>query len=221
MVKFDNSSVDCRNFENRIQDLMDQRVNISNDRILKSHSVSCHECATTLASFQALEQALYASFDREKFNAPSRTTTIPVAASTWSIAAAVLAIAAVLTIIVLPVLNQDQNGVEVAQVEPSVGESTPSIKIPPPAPSVPTPIVNEVKSPLTPSINLVSYDLPTTLRNAYQYAAELPGIRPFECSLNATIEALQNSWNSSSEPQDQDDNPDLGTYDYIQQNGLA
>lgn len=209
----DGQSIQCSEFEDRIQDLMDQRIPLSNDSILQNHSADCLECRLTLVSFESLESALFATFETDE--APIK----PLQAGTRSLAglaSALIAIAALILIFAIPVFVNQPNLIMLAKNQPA-DVATP-VTAPPETAGQSLPDTYTK----TPGISMVSYEtIPSSLRNAYQYAAELPGIRPIECSVTVTIEALQKSWNSSPPPKQDKDNPDLGTWSHINKNGLA
>lgn len=217
MASQSNSKISCEGFENRIQDLMDQRIALADDQDLNLHANQCPQCRSVLSNFSSLEKVLFSAFaEQESLSGlPDHRTTHGIAA--WSISGAMMAIAAVLALIIIPTLNRPAgNMITVAQNDSAIADhvNLPDLENSPEADI-------EIKAPVHPSVTLVSYDLPPTLKNAYHYAAELPGIRPIECSLNVTIEVLQNSWKTLPAPKQNEESPDLGHSHFLNQNGMA
>lgn len=214
--KHDERAIDCVSFENRIQDLMDRRIALTSDQLLLQHSESCEGCRQMFASFQSLESVLSTAFlndcladsDLEVSTRPNFLTS----ATHWGVAAAIVSLAAILLVAFVPIFNQPSNGLMIAD---NAGSSLPAVVDAPESSS-------ESAQPSGEMINLVSYEtIPPSLRNAYQYAAELPGIRPIECSVTVTIEALQKSWSPPEKPKQEKENPDLGQFYSGHNNGLA
>ncbi len=216
--KSSNQTVECDAFEDRIQDLMDRRIPLSTDEVLQTHAKNCLECQQSLASFASLEFALVTTFDSEDFVAEVSATAQPVAQIPhWTLISAVTALAALLLVFIIPILNIQPKSLSVADNNSHATE-LPSDRLPAAATFQPVPI--EITKSL--EFNLVSYDtFSPTLRNAYQYAAQLPGIRPIECSVTVTIEALQKSWRTPPQQKREKDNPDLGQSTFANRNGLA
>ncbi|MDB4778221.1 hypothetical protein OAG68_02070 [bacterium] len=216
--KTSNQTIECDAFEDRIQDLMDRRIPLSSDEILQSHARSCVECQQSLTSFASLEFALVATFESEDFAAESTTTAQPLTQIPhWTLISAATALAALLLVLIIPILNNQSKGPVLADNSSHSPERS-SDQLIAAAPLQPLPI-DLTKAP---EFNLVSYNtFSPTLRNAYQYASELPGIRPIECSFTVTIEALQKSWRTPPQQKREKDNPDLGQSTVANRNGLA
>ena len=216
---FDKQTIDCESFEDRIQDLMDRRIALDSDRLLCEHSDKCADCHSVLTSFQSLEAVLSQAFVRDCLTDADVSTPrdFHSSLSQWTVVGAIASLAALVLVVIAPMFNTPSNVITVADnnnsVTPLVEDAQEDIVLP--IQKAPANHPNDM-------ITMVSYDtIPPSLRNAYQYAAELPGIRPIECSVTVTIEALQKSWNTPSEPKEDKESPDLGQSHSGQENGLA
>lgn len=218
---FDEQMIDCESFEDRIQDLMDRRIALDSDRLLCEHSDECMGCKQVLTSFQSLESVLCQAFvddclgDHDLEVASHRD--FHNSLSQWTVVGAIAALAALVLVVIVPMFNPQSNGITVADNDNSVAPVVEDVQD-----DIVLPLTKAPANHPNDMITMVSYDtIPPSLRNAYQYAAELPGIRPIECSVTVTIEALQKSWNTPSEPEEDKECPDLGQSHTSQANGLA
>lgn len=214
--KHDDQVIDCASFEDRIQDLMDQRVALNSDPLLLKHSADCESCHQVLSSFQSLEMVLSEALISERFAESDfempAVSSFKTSAIHWGVATAIVSLAAMLLVAFVPIFDQQSNGLMVAD---NASSSLPVVV----NPSKNLPSADASRGEM---INLVSYEtIPPSLRNAYQYASELPGIRPIECSVTVTIEAFQKSWKAPEKPKQNEENPDLGRSNSNRGNRIA
>lgn len=219
-------NLDCFSFDCRVQDLMDERIELRTDLPLQNHAAECESCRSLLSSFESLESALGAAFpfnavedeskELDSFASP-RISDHQKTVASWGIAGAVLAMAAMLLLMLQPVSESFRTD-DLAEL------SLPPATAPSAEPGATEPnLLADDSSEFEPSdINSAVYhSIPTSLRNAYQYAVELPGIRPIECSINVTLDVLQKSLGPFPTPKPGDLEPDLGKSHQLAQDTLA
>ena len=237
----------CDRFEEQVQSLMDRRVLLKDDPQLQRHTDECESCRRLLENFLAFELTLNKVFPADRVgvadelfsvdgsvsresdgsgivNRPAELDSFAFRASgknkraaRWGAVVSVLAAAVVLFLLVPNWLVGEGSVAGIDSGDVVVALDSGSLKA----------VSNRKQSE---EIQLSSTSesgvnrfgmlrtLPVSLRNAYGYAAELPGVRPLECSVNVTIEMLQRSFDRfSGDKQIDEENPDLGYFDHAWQ----
>ena len=229
----DGSDLNCKNFERRVHQRLDERLALSGDRLLLEHAVRCAACDTLMRDYGGLECGLEygatlgrSSMGRSSMGRSSKENAITppalsrkVRKNVWSpstklrgsrkqkLLVVLVSIAAGLFLVfsVLPFGNLLKRW----------GESQPhsmvrSNSITPGAGAFHTPKF---------AVALITPTAPTarswgrfsgsleSFSPYLQYTSELPGVRPMQCSVNLTIDLLQRSLVLPDSPQ-----PDLGWF---------
>ena len=228
------NSLCCDRFEERVQSLMDQRVLLKDDPQLQSHAQGCESCSGLLESFLALEVALnqvfpasgagiaaevFAVDGKGTLERPSDLDSFVYRTSgnkrkrtgRWGVAVSALAAAVVLFLLVPNWLAGERSIAGGDSAEIVALDSAAMEAVDPPKQYEKTQLSILPENAVN-RFEMVS-SLPVSLRNAYGYAVELPGVRPLECSVNVTIEMLQRSFGRfSGEKQIEEEKPDLGYF---------
>jgi len=221
-------SLDCTSFEDRIHRILDDRLTLTGDELLIRHASECASCAQVLNDYDSIDDSvklLPDEIDKILNDAKEFDVTNGMGsfASRHFGLIASLAALVVIGIGLFNIMNSDQTEFtpRVASNPSSTYGSTrmlPIVKnsITKTSRKTPdsSPFSRNFKLPNTiPSINLPTvpnwdevYQTLDPLEPVLTYSPELPGIRPMQCSLNATLQLLKQSFSKS----EQKTEPDLG-----------
>ena len=228
--------LDCNRFEERLQSLMDQHVGLASDTQVQNHAKGCECCGKLLNDFLALEKTLGKVFSPNandrifgvdasgdvQVGSSARSHSLGLStkrsrATHWMMTGSAMAAAAILLLLVPNWMVGDRSVAdEGSDVVVASLDTEPSA----------TELVIEPGAQLSAQENMqyrsgMVQTLPVPLRSVYGYAAELPGVRPFECSVNVTIEMLQRSFGRFAGEKQVEEDPDLGHFLYNGQQRMA
>ena len=233
-------SLDCRSFEHRIHQILDDRLTLTGDDLLMDHAARCAECEKILKDYDSVDDSVKL-LPEELAEMLSEVEVNPVTGSYATKRLVLLASLAAMIVISLNVfhaLDKPESNVplKVASKKPTAPEGAvvhvdaamPTqpvmLKIAQPQ-KRPTPdtspfspnfsVANAMPSiyfPTVPTTDDISQTL-DSLEPVLSYSSSIPTVRPVHCSLNATINLLKQSL------QKPERKPDLGFW--IDTNMLA
>jgi len=227
-----NGSIDCSNFEDRIHQILDDRLTLTGDDLLMAHVAHCADCEQILKDYETVDDSIkllpaelaqiIAQADQSQRGTFSNRTLV------W---AATLAAVLVLTLNVVNSFNSTgqlkTENRDVAMV------NAPKLPVAPKAVTTPNPKTIEPRftpdsSPFSKNFSMVATmpsipevpswrDIsdrldplePTVIAPVFSYSSKIPAVRPVHCSLNATISVLKHSFGTSDE-RNKEKRPDLG-----------
>jgi hypothetical protein len=218
-----NGSIDCRDFEDRIHQILDDRLTLPGDDLLMAHVAKCAKCELILNDYDSVDDSIKLLPDdlANILKNADRTEPAPFASKTLAWAAALAAV----IVISLNVFNSVSSNV------PSTASNAPTepapLAIVPKAPKAvaPSPRITPDTSPFSrnfsvansmpmipsvPSWGDISKSLdplePTVIDPVLSYSSKIPAVRPVHCSFNATISVLKKSLSKPKRSK----KPDLG-----------
>lgn len=224
-----NRPLDCALFEERIHRILDDRLTVTGDDLLMAHASECEPCARLLNDYESVEDSvkfLPGEIDKILGAQQEFSVTRGLGFVTSSRHFSLIASLAALIVICVGVINSFDTRHQSRSsrlADSTVNGSSPEFS---PRPVDVVPAKTRRKTPDTSpfsqnfsvanSITLISLpEVPSwddvsrkldPLEPVITYSAEIPGVRPMQCSLNATLELLKRSF-SKSEPEI---DPDLG-----------
>ena len=203
---------DCQKFEQRIQFLMDSRIDPETDQEICAHSAVCESCYESLMTFSLLHTNYLQDTDSMKIKLEhlglheamlKHKKQRPDYKHLFALAASIAALILVMTALSIQFLNsRPADAVAVIKVEPA--------PLPPKSPEAPT--YNNVD--LEYSVSLESFvRIKESLDNNEIYASisELPGLRPFK-TISNYLDWFQRSFLGNT-PKSTDDK-DVGQFDH-------
>lgn len=221
-----NQSFDCTSFEDRIHCLLDDRLTLAGDEILVNHASQCSDCARLLNDYETVNDSVKL-LPEEIEKILSEAKEFDVTNGLGSFASRHVGLIASLAALILiavglfnvfdadrpvaapPMASNSASMSKVRTVPFVASRPTPRRKTPDTSPFSPNFSVENsismVSFPTMPSWDEVSKRL-DQLEPVLNYSSEIPGIRPMQGSLNATLKLLKESFSKS----DQESDPDLG-----------
>ena len=212
-------SLDCRSFENRIHQLLDDRLSLTGDDLLMAHVAKCAECEKILNDYESVDDSikLLPADLAEILRESEIELDSPAFASRRFLLLASLAAMIVISLNVFHGLDRDRtSGVspmakrvvtpQFAVASHQVAESRqlfsnhsdqPQIRrTPDSSPFSPNfSVINSIPSinlPTVPSWDDISQTL-DPLQPVLNYSSRIPAVRPVHCSLNVTLNWLKHS----------------------------
>ncbi len=231
-----NGSIDCRNFEDRIHQILDDRLTLTGDDLLMAHVANCADCEKIFNDYDSVDDSikLLPGDLAHILNKAEQPTPAPFASRTMVLAASLAA----MVVISLNIFNAIStiNVSETAQTDSQIA-AAPYLANAPKGISndlaIATPITsNNVRMtpdsspfsrnfsmvqsmpmiPAVPSWRDISRSLdplePTVIDPVLSYSSKIPAVRPVHCSVNATISVLRHSFEESKSNKKR--KPDLG-----------
>jgi hypothetical protein len=222
-----NGALDCSSFEDRIHQILDDRLTITGDELLMSHAAQCAECEKTLNDYDSVDDSIKllpeeiaqilsqadAKLSERRHAYPSDTRGLA-----WVTAVAALMFIAFNLLIgpTEPTPSPDLASRSFNEIAP-----TPSLAIATPSAASQTrKRVTLDTSPFSPNFSF-AISLPTIpevptwdqiaesldpLEPVMTYSAKIPAISSVHCSLNATFNLIKKSFTKTPKKK----NPDLG-----------
>lgn len=223
-------SLDCRSFEDRIQQILDDRLTLTGDDLLMAHAARCAQCEKILNDFDSVDDSvklLPAELAQILLEADAKRVSQPFVSRRFILVAS-LAATIVILLNIIQALNNDQESKSshVAQVRAvsQLAIASPETIIQLSKSVLPKPAVHyrptPDSSPFSPEFSFVnsmpSIQFPTVpswveisqsldpLEPVLTYSSTIPSIQPVHCSLKAGINLLKRSFSKSGRK------PDLG-----------
>ena len=219
-------SLNCRSFEDRIHQILDDRLTLTGDDLLMAHAARCAACEHILKDYDSVDDSVKllpadladilreADANRDSAASPSRRLVV----------LASLAAMIVVSLNVFHRLNNQQptepasvirvaSAPLLAAVSPKSDNRRKSLAS---QPHRPTPDTSPFHKNFSIDSSILRINFPTVptwgdisdsldpLEPVLTYSSKIPAVRPVHCSLNATINLLKQSFSKS------DQKPDLG-----------
>lgn len=218
----ENRSLDCAAFEDRIHQILDDRLTLTGDRLLMDHVAACPPCGAKLDDYETVDDSVKLLKDEidqllnHHGNQPQSTAHWAGWARTIAVVASLAALIFVLTG-VFPTPQAVPNHVEnSSRTEPSTPSLAANRQRGDREQTDPIQSTNRhVTPPTSPfsrdfegySISQISDFSVSTMAPwsdlgnwqkisspLFQFSSEFPGVRPIHCSLNVTIDLLKKSF---------------------------
>ena len=223
-------SLNCRSFEDRIHQILDDRLTLTGDDLLMAHAARCADCEQILNDYDSVDDSvkLLPADLAEILREADAKRVSPAFASRRLVVLASLAAMIVISLNIFHGLNNEPpiQSASVAHVAsaPLLAIATleaDNQRLPiATQPQRPTPDTSPFSKNFSVENSILSINLPTTLpavptwgdisksldplEPVLTYSSKIPAVRPVHCSLNATINLLKQSFSKS------DQKPDLG-----------
>ncbi len=220
-----NGSLDCSSFEDRIHQVLDDRLTLTGDELLMGHVAHCADCERIFNEYNSVDDSiklLPAELAEilSQSDIPARKQTVSKGVA-WAIALAATVVIAVNIFHTNPNTNSDTRVAHsmaplaiVSTIKSIEDEPLPSKQKRVTPSSSPFSREFSVASampmiPVVPSWDDISKQIEieqSLIEPVFSYTSNIPAIRPVHCSLNATISVIKQSF---TKPEKQK-KPDLG-----------